>query len=265
MIMLWEELTAAELAEACIKTNGTCIIPFGVIEKHGGHLPLGTDMILARKMAMDIANIEPVVIFPYYFFGQIAEARHVPGTIAIDPNLMYNILDEICREIARNGFKKIVILNSHGGNPSFIYYFVQSTLYKKKDYVVYFIDGSSSGPDERAALAEMLGGNEPGEHGGNLETSLIMAARPELVKMNCVEQNGLRNYGMLNHLKGNAYTAMWWYAEHPTHFAGEPFHANPEIGRKVFAMMAKRFAHAIKVIKEDMTTAELQEEFFQKN
>lgn len=263
--MLWEELTAAELAEACQKTNGTCIIPFGVIEKHGQHLPLGTDMILARKMAMDIAKIEPVVIFPYYFFGQIAEARHVPGTIAIDPELIYKMLDEICREIARNGFKKIVILNAHGGNPSLLYYFAQSTLYKKKDYVVYFIDGSSLGPEEKSEVAKMLGDDELGDHGGNLETSLIMAARPELVKMDCIEKEGLQNYEKLNHLKDKAYTGIWWYAEHPTHFAGKPFHANAGVGQKVFEMIAKRFAQTIKIIKQDKIAAELQDEFFRKS
>ena len=262
--MLWEELTAAELAEACQKTNGTCVIPFGVIEKHGGHLPLGTDMIIGRRMAMDVAAIEPVVIFPYYFFGQIAEARHVPGTIAIDPELIYRMLDEICGEVARNGFKKIIILNSHGGNPNLIYYFIQSTLHKKKDYVVYYVNGMIT-PEEETEVVKMLKGGEIGDHGGNLETAMIMEARPELVKMDQVEREGLQNYGKLNHLKGNVYTAMWWYAEHPTHFAGEPFHATAEVGRRVFEMIAKRIAGVVKLVKEDTTAAELQSEFFRKS
>src|SRR5690554_4628985 len=123
--MLWEELTAPEFEKAREKAKGVCVVPFGVIEKHGTHLPLGTDMIIARRVAEDLAKEEPVVLFPYYYFGQIFEARHVPGTIAVKPDLLFGLLDEVCDEIARNGFDKIVLLNSHGGNPMLIKYFMQ--------------------------------------------------------------------------------------------------------------------------------------------
>lgn len=112
--MLWEELTAGEFEKAREECKRTCIIPLGVIEKHNGHLPLGTDMLIGRKVAEEAAKREPVVIFPYYFFGQINEARHTPGTIAIRPDLLFSLLDEVCSEICRNGFNKIGILSSHG-------------------------------------------------------------------------------------------------------------------------------------------------------
>ena len=110
--MLWEELTSKEFADACEKVKGTCIVPFGVYEKHGNHLPLGTDVMVARKIAREVAKIEPAVVFPDYYFGQIAEARHVPGTIFIAPELLYGLLENVCREISRNGLKKIILLNS---------------------------------------------------------------------------------------------------------------------------------------------------------
>ncbi|MFR3404684.1 MAG: creatininase family protein [Blautia faecis] len=75
--MYWDELTADHFAEAVQETK-VCVIPMGVVEKHGSHLPLGTDMIIGRTIAEMAAKIEPFVIFPYYCFGQINEARHVP-------------------------------------------------------------------------------------------------------------------------------------------------------------------------------------------
>ncbi|SRR5258706_8375843 len=67
-------------------------------------------------MLSRVAALEPVIEFPDYIFTQIPEARHLPGTIGIDGDLMIKLLDNVCREIARNGCKKVVLLNAHGGN-----------------------------------------------------------------------------------------------------------------------------------------------------
>lgn len=260
--MIWEDLTSVEFKDACVKTKGVCVLPLGVIEKHGTHLPLGTDMFHGRRIAEEVAKVEPVMIFPSYYFGQIAEARHCPGTIAINPELMYSMLEEVCNEISRNGFRKIVILDAHGGNVHFLNYFIQSTLYKKREYAVYNIRLS---PDEQGyeEVDKVLEGRDSGSHGGNFETSRIMVIRPDLVKMDQVEQEGLKNYGMLNHLN-DVYTAVNWYANHPTHFAGEPYHATPELGQLGIKLVTKKVVACIKAIKEDNVVAELLSEFYSK-
>lgn len=260
--MLWDELTAKDFVLAREKAKGTCIVPMGVIEKHGTHLPLGTDVMIARRVAIDVAKIEPVVIFPYYFVGQISEAKHVPGTIAISPRLMYEMLEEVCSEIARNGFKKIILLNSHGGSPHLINFFIQSTLYSKKDYVVFNIPMAPP-EDRRKEIAEVLGTDDFGSHAGNKETAMIMAERPDLVKMDQIEQEGLKNYGRLQHLK-DAISAVSWYGDHPTHFAGDPSHASKEAGEKFYEVIAQNVARIVKAIKEDDEALKLQEEFFSK-
>src|SRR5579863_2901189 len=78
----WEELTAADFREGIHRAQGTCLLPFGILEKHGPHLPLGTDLLDVRYTALHAAEEEYAVVFPEYYFGQIAEARHEPGTIA---------------------------------------------------------------------------------------------------------------------------------------------------------------------------------------
>src|SRR5213082_3797392 len=77
----WEELTAADFQSAIQKSQGTCLLPFGIIEKHGPQLPLGTDLINVRYVSQHAAEQEYAVVFPEYYFVQIFEAKHEPGTV----------------------------------------------------------------------------------------------------------------------------------------------------------------------------------------
>src|SRR6202035_1503698 len=72
----WEELTASDFREGIRRSQGTCVLPFGILEKHGPHLPLGTDLLDVRYAALHAAEKEYAIVFPEYYFGQIAEARH---------------------------------------------------------------------------------------------------------------------------------------------------------------------------------------------
>src|SRR6516165_11827267 len=90
--MRWEELTAADFVEAIHRSEGTCLLPFGILEKHGAHLPLGTDLVNVRYVSLTAAAQEYAVVFPEYYFGQIFEARHQPGTIAYSLPLQLELL-----------------------------------------------------------------------------------------------------------------------------------------------------------------------------
>ena len=88
----WEELTAADFREGIHRSQGTCLLPFGILEKHGPHLPLGTDLLDVRYAALHAAEQEYAVVFPEYYFGQIAEARHEPGTVAYSREMQLALL-----------------------------------------------------------------------------------------------------------------------------------------------------------------------------
>ena len=75
----WEDLTAGDFRSAIQQSQGTCLLPFGILEKHGPHLPLGTDLLDVRYAALHAAEQEYAVVFPEYYFGQIFEARHEPA------------------------------------------------------------------------------------------------------------------------------------------------------------------------------------------
>jgi creatinine amidohydrolase len=130
-----EELTAPQFVKAVEISGGVCIIPLGIIEKHGPHLPLGTDLFEAREASFTAAAKEYAVVYPPYFVGQIFEAKHQPGTIAYSHELMWKMLEETCTELSRNGLKKIILANGHGGSTSFLQYFCQSQLAELLKYL----------------------------------------------------------------------------------------------------------------------------------
>src|SRR3984893_14591244 len=90
----WEELSAADFRRAIEEAHGTCLLPFGILEKHGPQLPLGTDLLNVRYATLHAAEKEYAVIFPQYYFGQIFEARHEPGTVAYSSELQLKLLQE---------------------------------------------------------------------------------------------------------------------------------------------------------------------------
>ncbi len=254
--MRWEDLTAEEFAEA-VRKEQVCVIPMGVIEKHGSHAPLGTDMIIGITIAEMAAEIEPFVIFPYYFFGQINEAKHVPGTIAVSPEMQMKLLNEIVKEINRNGFKKIVLLESHGGNINFLNYFLQAQLAEKRDYIVYKLGVF----DILGACNETFPSIDQDGHAAKTETELVMAYHSELVHKEKINPKGAVNLHRLEHMSGIR-TPVSWYCDHPTHQEGDPSTADAEIGRKKFKIAAKYVAEQIKKIKQDNEAPRILKEYY---
>ena len=124
--MFWEELNVNDFAASIDVTKGVCVFPIGCLEKHGNHLPLGTDIYIARDIAARAAKLEEMMIFPSYPLGVVAEVKHKAGTIAISSQLQFQILEAVFDEISRNGYKKILIANGHGGNTNFLNYFAQA-------------------------------------------------------------------------------------------------------------------------------------------
>ena len=256
----WEELTSPDFVQAVKQSEGVCIIPMGVVEKHGPHLPLGTDVLTAREIARRAAEKEYCIVYPYYFVGQIFEAKQQPGTIAYSNELLYKFLEETCEEISRNGIKKIILVNGHGGNGNFLQYFCQSQLAKPKDYAVFLFQPSvdAATRDKIASMRKTTVGG----HADEVESSNVMAIRPDLVKPTATSQSGAD----MNRLKlDNVYTGIWWYAKYPNHYAGDAKDANAALGEVSLGQRVAQLAQVIKVIKADNTTLRLQNEFFKES
>ena len=256
----FEELSTPEFVDAVELSAGVCVLPMGILEKHGPHLPLGTDMIDAREICLRAADKEYCVIYPEYYFGQIYEAKQQPGTIAYSPDLVWRLLQETCDELARNGLKKIILVNGHGGSRYFLHYFCQAQLEREKDYAVVLFT-----PERTPAVAEKVAAlrktNVDG-HAGETETSMMYAHRPDLVHLERAHEQSGANLQRLSHIP-HAFTGIWWYARYPNHYAGDGSEASKEIGDLLLDDDAEQLAELIKVLKDDDTILELQKEFFE--
>lgn len=256
----YEELTAPEFVQAVVQAGATCVIPLGILEKHGPHLPLGTDLLDCREIALRAAAKEYSIVFPPYYFGQIFEAKHQPGTIAYGRRTILDLLQETCDELARNGIKKIILVNGHGGNEHFLKYFCQAQLESPRDYAVYLFTppyDATAGERLKKLRKTTLDG-----HAGEMETSTIMAHRPDLAHVELASQESGEDLARLSGLK-YAYTGIWWYAGQPNHYRGDGSAASKELGEAILAIQTDLLVEMIRSVKDDTVTLDLQRRFFE--
>ena len=254
-----EELTSPQFAKAVELAGGVCVIPIGIIEKHATHLPLGTDLYEARAAVIMAAQKEYAVVFPPYFVGQIFEAKHQPGTIAYSIDLMWQMLEETCQELSRNGLKKIILFNGHGGSTYFLNYFCQSQLAARKDYIVVLVQG---GPDESMdrQISSLKKAKLDG-HAGEEETSMMYFIRPDLVDTEAMGRESGLNQRRLD-LLPHAFAGISWYSRYPNHFAGDVLQTNRELGELLITKDENQLAELIRFLKSSSTIEELHNEFY---
>ncbi len=256
-----EELTSPQFPKAVEQAGGVCVIPLGIIEKHSTHLPLGTDLYEARASVIRAAEKEYAVVFPPYYVGQIFEAKHQPGTIAYSNDLMWQMLEETCQELSRNGLKKIILFNGHGGSTYFLNFFCQSQLASGKDYVVVLFQ---SGPDKdldneiNAMKAARLDG-----HAGEEETAMMSFIRPDLVDAESLAEESGADQRRLAEMP-HGFTGIHWYARYPNHYAGDLVRIDPKLGDLLIEKDARQLAELIKYLKNNNTVEALQNEFFRR-
>jgi creatinine amidohydrolase len=255
----WEELTAPDFVQAIHQSQGVCVLPIGIIEKHGPHLPLGTDLLDVRFAVINAVAQEYAVVFPEYYVGQIFEAQQEPGTVAYSLSTQLTLLQETVKEMARNGCKKVLIVNGHGGNNSLLPLFGQAQLATPRDYVVYVFGLPREDVPGRPPLKTTGGGM----HAGETETSAMLIARPDLVHMDRADSQSGADQNRLK-LPESVYTGIWWYAKFPEHYSGVGSAGNKQLGEFDQKTWSSQIAEAIKGVKADQESLKLQNEFFEK-
>jgi len=258
--MQWENLTTPEFKEA-VRETGVCVMALGVLEKHSEHLPVGTDMLIAHKVACLAAEKEPAVVFPPWYFGQIYEARHFPGALTIKPTLLLELLEAVFDEIGRNGFRKIVLFNGHGGNHYFLHFVAQSSLWQEKPYSVY-LQREWLTPEGKKAWNAICETTEFG-HADECETSMSLAVHPNLVKMDAVPETPGTPRRRLTHI-ADLFAGIGWYSNYPEHYAGDARSATVEKGKQFLKLWVDTLAAFIAAVKTDKVLPALEAEFFKR-
>jgi creatinine amidohydrolase len=179
---LWQEMTTEEF-RALDAERVIAILPVAAIEQHGPHLPVEVDTrinagILSRAVELMPAEL-PVTILPAMPVGKSSEHTAFPGTLTLTAETTIRLWTEIGESVARAGVKKMVIFNSHGGQPQIADIVARDLRVRLGMFVVTVSSYSLGRPEGMFPEHEL----KHGIHGGTVETSLMLRLRPDLVQM----------------------------------------------------------------------------------
>ena len=259
--MRWEDLTTSSFEEAVELCGGVCVLPIGVLEAHGPHLPVGTDATIAHRLACTAAEMEPALVFPSYPWGLNVEAKAWPGSIVLGSQLVLDLLTDVCTEISRNGCKKIILFSGHGGNRFLLSFFVQSQLDQGVDYIPYLVIGDGLGRDD---FFYTLFADGASGHAGECETSLMMYLAPQCTHPEWIPERPAIRSQRLDHLTEDLYTPIDWYGRYADHYKGDARSASAEKGKAWFAHRAARLALIISAVKDDRAAPEVYREYVER-
>ena len=259
--MLWSEITQTDLEK--FDENTVAILPIGSIEAHGPHLPLGTDFLDVYRIAIEAAKKTGSLVLPPVTFGYAAETRHLPGTVSFKAETLLKVLEDICDEVARNGFRKILILNGHGGNKRLLQVFHREILNEGKDYQLYVALGpfkSFLDVFEKIRETKIIG------HACELETSLILYMYPDLVKLDRITIKGevgevsVQDDPRIIPLSDTESLVDWPSYCHEG-YVGDPRKASMQKGEKLVRKWLETVVKIIDLIKKDATTAGVMKKY----
>jgi len=180
-----DELNTKEAAKAA-KAGTVVIFPIGAVEEHGSHLPLCTDSIQPEYVALEVAKKTKCLIVPTLKYGICNAGRNFPGTISIEFNSLLSIVRDILAELARNGFNRIIVMSGHAGSSHMVALRIAAQEVLRQNLKI------ASGRKTRIMvlsdfdfafeLKEKLGFPEGDGHAGAIETSRVMAIKPNLIR-----------------------------------------------------------------------------------
>jgi len=255
--MLLEHMTSPDVKEAAEK-GLVAIFPIGSIEVHGPHMPTGTDSIAVHEIARRAAEKEEAVVLPPLYYAYVPENRHFPGTVSLTAKTLLTLLEEVCDEAARNDFKKILIVNGHGGNNALLKVFLGDSLTKKKDYMLYAIIDPLAPIHE---LAAKLSEGRTFGHACEVETSIGLYLFGDHVKMGNVKREA--NLGSTGLPKGIE-TPFDWQAYAIDLYIGDPRHATKEKGKILVDKLVEFLADAIRTIRNETKVPQILDEYYKK-
>jgi len=177
----WKDLTTEDFA-GLDPSRAVVVLPVAAIEQHGPHLPLSTDAAINAgilQRAVELAPMElPLLVLPAYAVGLSPEHRDFPGTLSLSPETMLRLLIETAESVARSGLRKLILFNSHGGQPQLLELAAQELRASRAMAVVVANSWRLARPGEFFPPGE----REVGIHAGAIETSIMLHLQPGLVR-----------------------------------------------------------------------------------
>jgi creatinine amidohydrolase len=182
---LWLDELSTKEAEKAASSGVVVIFPVGSVEEHGKHLPLCTDSVQPEYVALEVAKKTGCLVAPPLRYGICNAGRNFRGTLSIEFDSLYGITRDILSELARNGFRRIIVLSGHAGSSHMV-----ALRMAAQKVVIQNVNGDLEKKTRIMVLSDFdfafelkgQGFSEKDGHAGAIETSRVMAIRPDLIK-----------------------------------------------------------------------------------
>lgn len=244
-----DEMTWPQVADAIAEGKTTVILPCAAVEQHGPHLPLATDALLGLAIAERAARIaENALVAPPLRPGLSEHHMAFAGSLTLRPATFLALLEDYCDSFARHGFRRIVLFPSHGGNVDMLRAHAPSLARRLAGIceVALSVRGTTAFARMMAVLSEKgIGIGRAGVHAGYIETAMMLAYVPGLVRMDLAEPGrcddefyepeAIARSQMESFLHGVE-------AQSPNGILGDPVGASAEDGELLFQAAAASLA-----------------------
>jgi len=237
-----DELSTVEAAQAA-KDDAIVIFPVGSVEEHGEHLPLCTDSVQPEYIALEVAKKTGCLVAPPLRYGICNAGRNFAGTITLEFDTFYCLVREILSELVRNGFRRLIVLSGHAGSSHMV-----ALRMAAQDIVV----ANDAAPAKVRIMVlsdfdfaqELIPkyASETDGHAGTLETSRVMAIRPELIKA-----KGTASVANMPRFEVVAHPELYF----PSGVNGDPTAASAEKGQKINEYIIQEVGKLVKELQKD--------------
>jgi creatinine amidohydrolase len=242
-VELWFDELSMKEAERAADAGKVVIVPVGSVEEHGDHLPLCTDSLQPEHVASEVAKKTKCLVAPPLRYGVCNSTRNFSGTISLGFESLHMVVRDILEELIRNGFFRILVLSGHAGQTH------MAALRLAAQEVVGHHSRDDSDKKPRIMVCsdydfayELRGKyfDAKDGHAGTIETSRVMAIRPDLVKM-----KGQKSFPELPKFEVIADAERFF----PSGVIGDPTVASPEKGRRINTHVVKGVAKLVEELK----------------
>jgi creatinine amidohydrolase len=250
----WAEMTWADFRDGN-PAEWIAVLPVAAVEQHGPHLPLGVDAMiaegyLARVQAL-VPDSLPVTFLPLQPVGKSDEHIFFPGTLTLAPEVATQAWIDLGESVHRAGVQKLVIVNSHGGNSALLELVARALRVHAGMFVTTAGWSRFGYPAGLFSDAEI----KHGIHGGEIETSIMLALKPELVRMDRAEDFAPATHAMereFKWLRADRPAGFGWTAQdlHPAGAIGNAKAATREKGEAVLEHGARAFAELLQDVEQ---------------
>lgn len=229
--MNWNELTFREIEEI-IKNDPLVIIPVGSVEEHGNHLPLGSDSFQAIYVAEEIARRLGALVLPPLYYGY-TELDDFRGTVSVGFDSLYHLMSDILNALVKNGVRKILIISGHASSVHMAALRrAASELVRDKIVKIMLLSDYDIAYELRGKMVP-----QDDSHAGVIETSRMMAIKPELVK----DELRFRKGEKLNFMVVSNYSTIY-----PEGTFSDPSGSSRELGEKINKYVVEKMVQMIK-------------------